>query len=79
MHGSGRVMSRTKARKQIRGDALREDMARRGIKVKTGHLRGLAEEAGFAYKDIDEVSRTVDSLGISRLIARFRPLANIKG
>jgi len=79
LHGSGRVMSRTKAKKRIRGDALREDMARRGIMVKTKFLRGLAEEAGFAYKSIDDVSRAVHDLGISRLVARFLPLANIKG
>ena len=79
LHGSGRVMSRTKARKKIRGDQLQRDMSRKGITVVTKHLRGLAEEAGFAYKDIDEVSRTVDKLGISHLVARFRPLACIKG
>jgi tRNA-splicing ligase RtcB len=79
LHGSGRVMSRTKAKKQIRGDQLRDDMKQRGITVKTGHLRGLAEEGGFAYKDIDAVSHAVHDLGISRLVARFHPLANIKG
>jgi len=79
LHGSGRVMSRTQAKKQIRGDRLQLDMADRGIMVRTKFLRGLAEEAGYAYKDIDEVSRAVDALGISRLVARFQPLANIKG
>jgi tRNA-splicing ligase RtcB len=79
LHGSGRVMSRTKAKKQIRGDKLQLDMAGRGIMVKTKSLRGLAEEAGFAYKNIDEVSRAVHDLGLSRLVARFYPLANIKG
>lgn len=79
LHGSGRVMSRTKAKKQIRGDRLRQDMAGRGIMVKTKFLGGLAEEAGFAYKNIDEVSRAVHDLGLSRLVARFHPLANIKG
>jgi tRNA-splicing ligase RtcB len=79
LHGSGRVMSRTKAKKQIRGDKLQQDMAGRGIIVRTKFLRGLAEEAGFAYKDIDEVSRAVHDLGLSRLVARFYPLANIKG
>ena len=41
--------------------------------------RGLAEEAGFAYKNIDDVSKAVDDLGVSHLVARFQPLANIKG
>lgn len=79
LHGSGRTMSRTKAKMQIRGDKLQRDMAGRGITVKTKSLRGLAEEAGFAYKDIDDVSQAVHDLGISRLVARFHPLANIKG
>jgi len=79
LHGSGRVMSRTKAKKQIRGDKLRQDMADRGILVKTKFLGGLAEEAGFAYKNIDEVSRAVHDLDLSRLVVRFHPLANIKG
>jgi len=79
LHGSGRVMSRTKAKKQIRGDRLRQDMADRGIMVKTKFLGGLAEEAGFAYKNIDEVSRAVHDLELSRLVARFQPLASIKG
>jgi len=79
LHGSGRVMSRTAAKKKIRGDELQRDMAARGIAVHTRSLRGLAEEAGFAYKNIDDVSQAVHDLGISRLVARFRPLANIKG
>jgi tRNA-splicing ligase RtcB (3'-phosphate/5'-hydroxy nucleic acid ligase) len=79
LHGSGRVMSRTQAKKQVRGDKLQKDMAGRGITVKTKFLGGLAEEAGFAYKNIDDVARAVQDLGISRLVARFHPLANIKG
>jgi len=79
LHGSGRVMSRTQALSKVGGDQLRNDMATRGIFVKTGHVKGLAEEAGFAYKDIDDVARAVNSLGISELVARFRPLACIKG
>jgi len=79
LHGSGRVMSRTRAKKQVRGDHLRDEMARQGIRVLTGHLKGLSEEAGFAYKNIDEVSMAVNDLGISRLVARFHPLGNIKG
>lgn len=79
LHGSGRVMSRTKAKGMIRGEQLRDEMAQDGITVKTGFLRGLSEEAGFAYKDIDDVSRAVHDIGLSRLVARFHPLALIKG
>jgi len=79
LHGSGRVMSRTQAKRQVRGEKLQKDMAARGIMVRTKSMSGLAEEAGFAYKDIDDVSQAVNDLGISRLVARFLPLANIKG
>ncbi|MBD3298714.1 MAG: RNA-splicing ligase RtcB, partial [candidate division Zixibacteria bacterium] len=79
LHGSGRVMSRTKARKSVRGETLRDDMLKRGIAIRTASLRGLAEEAGFAYKDIAEVVRAVDDIGISRRVVRFIPIGNIKG
>ncbi|MFH1701591.1 MAG: RtcB family protein [Candidatus Zixiibacteriota bacterium] len=79
VHGSGRVMSRSKAKTKIRGDELQRDMLTRGIVVKTKFLRGLAEEAGFAYKNIDDVSDAVNQLGLSKIVARFDPVANIKG
>ncbi|MCK5126551.1 MAG: RtcB family protein [candidate division Zixibacteria bacterium] len=79
LHGSGRVMSRTKAKKLIRGDELQNNLKKQGILIRTGHIRGLAEEAGFAYKSIDDVSQAVDAIGISHLVARFVPLGNIKG
>lgn len=79
LHGSGRVMSRTKAKKSIRGEVLRDDMLKRGIAIRTASLSGLAEEAGFAYKDIAEVVRAVDEIGISKRVVRFIPIGNIKG
>ena len=79
LHGSGRTMSRTKARKAIRGEALRQDLLNRGIVIRAASLSGLAEEAGFAYKDISEVVRTVHDLDISRRVVRFIPIGNIKG
>lgn len=78
-HGSGRTMSRTAAKKQVRGEELKQDMARRGIKVKSASMSGLAEEAGFAYKDIHEVIRAVEEAGISHAVASFTPIGNIKG
>ena len=51
MHGSGRTMSRVKAKRQVRGDKLQREMAQRGIIVKAVSMSGLAEEAGFAYKN----------------------------
>jgi len=78
-HGAGRVMSRSAARKRVRGSDLLEQMQASGIYVRTASFSGLAEEAGFAYKDVSDVVNTVHSLGISKKAARFLPLANIKG
>jgi tRNA-splicing ligase RtcB len=78
-HGSGRVMSRTQAKRQFRGSQLLKEMAGRGIYVQTASLSGLAEEAGAAYKDIDEVVRVTESAGLSRAVAKLVPLGNIKG
>ncbi len=72
-------MSRSKAKKLVRGEDLRRSLLERGIVIRTASLRGLAEEAGFAYKDISEVVRTVCDLGISRRVARLLPVGNIKG
>lgn len=79
LHGSGRTMSRTKAKKLIRGEKLKQSLLDRGIVIRTASLSGLAEEAGFAYKDISEVVRTVHDLDISRRVVRFLPIGNLKG
>jgi tRNA-splicing ligase RtcB (3'-phosphate/5'-hydroxy nucleic acid ligase) len=78
-HGSGRTMSRSKARKQWRGDKLQKDMERRGIYVRTTSFSGLAEEAGGAYKDVDEVIGAAHEAGISKRVVRFVPIGNVKG
>lgn len=78
-HGSGRTMSREDAKRIYRGDALRKDMEGRGIYVKTASFAGLAEEAGGAYKDIDEVIETTHQAGLSRKVAKLLPLGNVKG
>jgi len=79
MHGSGRTMSRAQAKKQIRGEQLQRQMKQRGILVKAVSMSGLAEEAGFAYKNISEVVETVDRAGITKKVAELRPIGNIKG
>jgi len=79
LHGAGRVMSRAAATRKIRGNQLREQMQQQGIEIRTASMKGLAEEAGFAYKDVNRVVQTVHQLGISKKIARMLPLANIKG
>lgn len=78
-HGSGRTMSRTAAKQQIRGDHLQKDMEKRGIYVKAVSMSGLAEEAGAAYKDINEVVDCVNKAGISSPIVGLRPIGNVKG
>ncbi|MDD5233463.1 MAG: RtcB family protein [Syntrophales bacterium] len=78
-HGSGRTMSRSKARKTWRGRDLQKQMEERGIYVRTASWSGLAEEAGGAYKDIDEVIAATEQAGLSRRVARFTPIGNIKG
>ncbi len=78
-HGSGRTMSRTRAKQLYRGDQLQKDMEQRGILVKTASYAGLAEEAGAAYKDIDEVIETAHNAGISRKVVKLVPIANVKG
>ena len=78
-HGAGRVMSRSKAKKEVRGDSLRRELENRGIKVRAGSLPGLAEEAPSAYKDVDMVVETVSDAGIAKKVARLRPVAVIKG
>ena len=79
VHGSGRKMSRTKARKLWRGQQLQRDLEKRGIYIKTTSYSGLAEEAGGAYKEIDEVIEAVNKAGISKKVAKFVPVGNIKG
>jgi tRNA-splicing ligase RtcB len=78
-HGSGRTMSRTRARKLVRGSELQEKMAARGIVVRSASWRGLAEEAGFAYKDVDEVAAATEEAGLSRRVAHLVPVGNVKG
>jgi len=78
-HGAGRVWSRSKAKKEIRGDTLRRELEARGISIRAGSMSGLAEEAPAAYKDVDVVVDTVVRVGIAVKVARLRPVAVIKG
>jgi tRNA-splicing ligase RtcB len=78
-HGAGRTMSRSQAKKEVRGNELRQELESQGIHVRAGSLPGLAEEAPSAYKDVDEVVETVVAVGIARKVAHLRPVAVIKG
>ncbi|PWI47498.1 RNA-splicing ligase RtcB [Candidatus Heimdallarchaeota archaeon B3_Heim] len=78
-HGSGRAMSRSKAKKKIRGNVLRSQMEAKGIYVRAASMTGLAEEAGFAYKNINDVVDSIHGADLSRKIAQLVPIGNIKG
>lgn len=78
-HGAGRVMSRSRAKKEVRGERLRAELESDGILVRAGSMAGLAEEAPQAYKDVDEVVETVSGAGIARKVARLRPVVVVKG
>jgi len=78
-HGSGRTMSRNEAKRTWRGETLQKEMEKRGIYVRTTSFSGLAEEAGPAYKDIDEVIEATHLAGISKKVVRFVPIGNVKG
>jgi tRNA-splicing ligase RtcB len=78
-HGAGRTMSRGQAKRRLGGEALLKEMEERGILVRAASRSSVAEEAGFAYKDLSEVVDVVQHLGISRKVAALRPIGNIKG
>ena len=78
-HGAGRVMSRTSAKKNISPEKLKKQLESGDVMIKAGSIKGMLEEAPEAYKDIEEVARVVDELGISKKVARLRPLAVVKG
>ena len=78
-HGSGRTMSRRQAKKRFRGRELQKSMEARSIYVRTASYSGLAEEAGAAYKDIDDVVKAAETAGISMRAVRFIPIGNVKG
>jgi tRNA-splicing ligase RtcB len=78
-HGAGRRMSRTAVRKQVRGEELRRRLEGAGIVVRAPSLRGLAEEAPEAYKDVERVVEIVDRAGLAARVARLRPIGVVKG
>ncbi|HDM31979.1 MAG TPA: RtcB family protein, partial [bacterium] len=78
-HGAGRTMSRRQATRTISGKEVMKALEKRGIIVRCYSLRGLAEEAPLAYKDIENVVEIVHNAGLSRKVAKLKPLAVIKG
>jgi tRNA-splicing ligase RtcB len=78
-HGAGRRLSRTAARKQIKGGELRRRLEADGITVRSPSNRGLAEEAPFAYKEVDKVVEIVERAGLAARVVRLRPIGVVKG
>ena len=78
-HGAGRAMSRTKAKKQMSGSDLKHELREKGIIVNGGQTKLLSEEAPYAYKDVSEVVDTCEGAGLTKVVARLRPVGVIKG
>ena len=78
-HGAGRALSRTAARKRIGGGELRRQLEAQGIVVRCASNKGLAEEAPFAYKDVERVVEVVERAGLARRVARLVPIGVVKG
>jgi tRNA-splicing ligase RtcB (3'-phosphate/5'-hydroxy nucleic acid ligase) len=78
-HGAGRVMSRAQSKKQSQGINIDQEMARRGVVARYQGRGTMAEEMPHAYKDVADVVETMDLAGISKRVARFRPVGVIKG
>ncbi|MFH1697253.1 MAG: RtcB family protein [Candidatus Diapherotrites archaeon] len=78
-HGAGRVMSRHQAMRTKSGEAVKRELEDKGQVVRTASLKGLAEEASFAYKEIDDVIDSVVQSGIGRKVTMQVPLGVVKG
>ncbi len=78
-HGAGRMMSRSQAKKSVRGDVLLKQLKEEGIFIRTGSISNLAEESPEAYKNIDLVVESAVGSGLAKKVAKLRPVAVIKG
>jgi tRNA-splicing ligase RtcB (3'-phosphate/5'-hydroxy nucleic acid ligase) len=78
-HGAGRVLSRTAAVRAARGRSIAEELRARGIVARASGRESLAEEMPEAYKDVRNVVEVVERAGLSRVVARLRPLGVVKG
>ncbi|GIW05536.1 MAG: RNA-splicing ligase RtcB [Dehalococcoidia bacterium] len=78
-HGAGRAMSRHQALQRWRGHEIVKNLAAQGVLIRSRSMRGVAEEAPGAYKDVDLVAEATEAAGLARRVARLRPRACIKG
>ena len=78
-HGAGRAMSRHAATRKWQGRKVLDELATRGILIRSPSMRGVAEEAPGAYKDVSAVVEAADRAGLARKVVRLEPMACIKG
>jgi tRNA-splicing ligase RtcB len=78
-HGAGRAMSRHAALRKWSGRQIVDDLAAKGILIRSPSMRGVAEEAPEAYKDVSAVVLAAEHAGLARRVARLRPLICVKG
>ncbi len=78
-HGAGRSMSRHEALRRFSGRTVKKELSSRGIHIRSNSLRGIAEEAPGAYKDIDLVAEATEISGLARRVAFLRPRVCLKG
>jgi tRNA-splicing ligase RtcB len=78
-HGAGRVFSRTYAMEHFTLAGVEKGLDNYGVMIRARSKKGMVEEAPEVYKDINEVARVSDDLGLGLLVARMKPLAVIKG
>ena len=78
-HGAGRSISRHEAQRRYTGRSVVDELAARGILIRSPSMRGVAEEAPGAYKDVSAVCEAADKAGLARLVARVEPVVCVKG
>jgi tRNA-splicing ligase RtcB len=78
-HGAGRAMSRHKATRRWRGAQVVEELAEKGVLIRSRSMRGIAEEAPGAYKDVSAVVEATERAGLARKVARLEPMICVKG
>jgi tRNA-splicing ligase RtcB len=78
-HGAGRAMSRSEALRRYKGRSVVDELAARGILIRSPSMRGVAEEAPGAYKDVSAVVEAADRAGLARTVARLTPMVCVKG
>ncbi|HTT36761.1 MAG TPA: RtcB family protein [Burkholderiales bacterium] len=78
-HGAGRAISRHEALRRYHGRSVVDELAERGILIRSPSMRGVAEEAPGAYKDVSAVVRSADHAGLARMVARLVPVVCVKG